>query len=548
IARAGAFSSVLIGLVVFVSFRSLPALALVFLPMGFGILWAFSLVPLTVGDFNLVTAFIVGIMFGLGVENSIYLVKDFQKELAHRGPEEALLETYLTTGPSVIISGLTTGFSLLLLTAVSTFRGFSEYGFIGFLAIMLIMASMFVVLPATLVLAQRAGLLAPYRTALPRVPRPRAPVTATLLAVLVAAAAFAALATRFDYNFHNFRFDRRKVGDSQQVRDRQNQVYAGSMSPGAVYVADDFAAADRLAAELAAAKARPGTTIGRVRSLRDLVPDARTLGDRHALLEEIRGELSGGWTRKVTDTDERRLIDDFRAWDEPAGALGVTDIPDSIRRPLLTKDGTGRVIVSIHPAVERMDARNAMSFGRELGGLPQVAGVVGPIGETVVFGEILRLVLDEGPRIVLMTLALVFAIVFAYQRSLGQTLLILFPLVAGVVLSLGVLAAAGLKLNFFNIIVIPSLLGMGVDSGVHYFRRWRMHGGDVMAAQRELFEPMSVANWTTAIGYGGMIFANHPGIRSIGYFAVIGALCAWVTNLFLFPGLLTWIARRRVPA
>lgn len=545
ITRAGTFSSVLIGLVVFVSFRSLPALLVVFLPMSVGILWAFALVPYTVGDFNLVTAFIVGIMFGLGVENAIYLVKDFQKALPRLGVEGALLETYLTTGPSVIISGLTTGFSLLLLTFVSTFRGFSEYGFIGFLAIMLIMTSMFAVLPVTLVLAERHRLLPPYARALAAAPGPRTALTWVLLVALVAAAGAAALGTRFDYNFHNFRFDRSKAGDSRQVRERQNKVYASSMSPGAVYVADDFVAVDALTGELAAAKAAPGSTVGRVRSLRDFVPAEPTLLQRRELLGEIGEELAGGWTRKIEDEDQRRLIDDFRAWQAPEGRLAIEELPEMIRRPLQTKDGAGRFIVSVHPTLERMDARNAMAFGDELSRLPPLPGVVGPIGETIVFGEILRLVLEEGPRVVFSTLALVFAIVFVYQRSLRDTLLILFPLVGGIVLSLGVLAAFGLKLNFFNIVVIPSLLGMGVDSGVHYFRRWRMHGGNVAAVQDELFEPMTLANWTTAIGYGGMLFANHPGIRSIGMFAVIGAMCAWVTNLYFFPGILEWIDRRR---
>jgi hypothetical protein len=89
-----------------------------------------------------------------------------------------------------------------------------------------------------------------------------------------------------------------------------------------------------------------------------------------------------------------------------------------IRRPLLTKDGSGRFIVSVHPTVERMDARNAMAFGDELSRMPPIPGVAGPIGETIVFGEILGLVLEEGPRVVFSTLALVFMIVFIYQRSL----------------------------------------------------------------------------------------------------------------------------------
>jgi len=74
------------------------------------------------------------------------------------------------------------------------------------------------------------------------------------------------------------------------------------------------------------------------------------------------------------------------------------------------------------------------------------------------------------------------------------------------------------------------------------YRRWRELEGDVPAVQRELFDPLSIANWTTMIGYSGMVFANHPGIRSIGIFACVGLLCIWITTLFLLPGMLTLVA------
>jgi hypothetical protein len=413
------------------------------------------------------------------------------------------------------------------------------------MAIFMIMLSMFVVLPPVLILSQRSGLLPPYRAAIVRPPLPRAPVTAVLFVLLLAAAVAAGRGTGFDYNFRNLQFDRKKVGDSQQVRDRQNQVYAASFAPGAVYVVDDFPAADRLGESLAASRRKPGSTIGRVRSLRDLVPPPDQLAERRMLLVDLSTELAGRWTERVKDADQRQLIDEFRAWKTPPGELKASDIPESVRRPFFAKDGSGKLILTIHPSADRKDARNAMAFASELYALPKIPGVVGPVGETVVFAEILRIVLAEGPKLVLLTLLLVFAIVFVYQRSLRETLIILFPLVGGVVFSLGILATFGLKLNFFNIVVIPSLLGMGVDSGVHYFRRWCRQGGDVAAVQKELFEPMTIANWTTAIGFGGMLFANHPGIRSIGLFAVIGCLCAWVTNLFLFPGILSRIMPRR---
>jgi len=160
----------------------------------------------------------------------------------------------------------------------------------------------------------------------------------------------------------------------------------------------------------------------------------------------------------------------------------------------------------------------------------------------VVFAEIIWIVTGEGLWLTLLTFGGVFLVVLGYRRSLKDTVWILLPLTGGVVLALGALAAAGLKLNFFNVVVIPALLGMGVDGGVHYYRRWRELGGNVSETQRELFDPLSIANWTTMIGYSGMVFANHPGIRSIGVFACVGLLCVWLTTLFLLPGMLVLVA------
>jgi predicted exporter len=37
------------------------------------------------------------------------------------------------------------------------------------------------------------------------------------------------------------------------------------------------------------------------------------------------------------------------------------------------------------------------------------------------------------------------------------------------------------------------------------------------------------------MGYSGMMFASHPGLRSIGLFAILGMACIWLVSLVLFP-------------
>ena len=104
--------------------------------------------------------------------------------------------------------------------------------------------------------------------------------------------------------------------------------------------------------------------------------------------------------------------------------------------------------------------------------------------------------------------------------------------------------ALGWKLNFLNIVVLPAMIG--VDDGVHYYRRWDESGRDSARTYREMFEPLTVTTLTTIMGYGGLT-AHHPELRSTGSLGVLGLVCRWLTALKLLPGLLSWRYRRTDP-
>jgi predicted exporter len=90
------------------------------------------------------------------------------------------------------------------------------------------------------------------------------------------------------------------------------------------------------------------------------------------------------------------------------------------------------------------------------------------------------------------------------------------------------------------------LIGLGEDHGVHYYRRWKELGGDTRTTHRELLGPLTACTLTTMTGYSGMAFASHPGLRSIGLFAILGMACIWLTSLVLFPAILEG-RRRGIP-
>jgi predicted RND superfamily exporter protein len=110
------------------------------------------------------------------------------------------------------------------------------------------------------------------------------------------------------------------------------------------------------------------------------------------------------------------------------------------------------------------------------------------------------------------------------------------------------MAVSGLKLNFFNVVIIPALIGMGVDHGVHYYRRWQELDKNTVAIHQELFGPLTTCTVTTMMGYFGMMFSNQAGLQSIGKIACLGLGCIWLTSLVLLPGILTLTSKKAAKA
>ena len=59
------------------------------------------------------------------------------------------------------------------------------------------------------------------------------------------------------------------------------------------------------------------------------------------------------------------------------------------------------------------------------------------------------------------------AILWLLWRRVGDVLLVLIPLFLGAVLTGAVMVLLDVPLNFFNVVVIPLIMGAGVDSGIH---------------------------------------------------------------------------------
>jgi predicted RND superfamily exporter protein len=102
------------------------------------------------------------------------------------------------------------------------------------------------------------------------------------------------------------------------------------------------------------------------------------------------------------------------------------------------------------------------------------------------------------------------------------------------------MVVTGLAFNYTNIIALPLLLGIGVDSGIHIVQRAR-EGSSVSV--RALLRSSTIratilSAVTTIAGFGSLAFSAHPGTASLGLVLTIGLLMMLLTTVILLPALL----------
>ncbi|RMG38926.1 MAG: hypothetical protein D6725_06405 [Planctomycetota bacterium] len=149
----------------------------------------------------------------------------------------------------------------------------------------------------------------------------------------------------------------------------------------------------------------------------------------------------------------------------------------------------------------------------------------------------------DWPTVALATLITISAVAAVLDfHAVVDMVLALLPPVAGAVLMLGLLDRVGVSLNPANLIVMPLVLGIGVDDGVHVLHDFRARlGGDRLSAST--FNAIVLTSLTSMIGFGSMMLSAHRGLYSVGLVLVVGVGSCLFISLVLLPAALQLLPR-----
>lgn len=549
----GGWGLLFIFLIVLAYFRSAWAAFILFPPLLAGVSIGTGLVTLIEGKFNIVAIFLILVVFGVGIEFGIHLWARMLQERKSKDMKESLRVTWRTTGRATITSvvALITGFALLTL---SSFQGFAQFGRVAIIMLLTTAGCFLLLMPSWIVAAESLRKFKAWKPSLADSIWQKAVaggfrsfniaksmrITSILIALL--GAPLVALFFRFDYTYKESTKNLHNPPSRQSI----STAFGGkALKPTAVAVFDNQEQAAAFMEEYEAHRDEY-PNIAQMRGLPTFLPSDQK--ERIQKLQEISDDIEGSWLNKVEDEQIRDALRDIKdkAYDfEP---YGIEVLPPEIKEPFIAADDSGDAIVFVYDILGPTDGKKSMRFADDLRQFLDRQDL-DPIvsGEGLIFADVIRRVTGEGPWLVLGMFVLVFIICWIDFRSWNFALVTVSPVIFGFVMTALILVLLDIDINFFNMVAIASLGVMVVDNSIHLFHRYLGYRkmNDPLAVTKSSFavSPTIVACTLTSIsGYFGMVVANHTGIASLGFAAVLGLVCCLISAVVFFPA---WLARMK---
>lgn len=522
-------------------YQLVPVIA-VFLPMLISTLVAFWFCAFFFDGLNVVTSFLFAIIFGLGVDIGIHLItRFFQDRRAHVPIDEIHRNVVKKTGVSCAIGIFTTVASFYILT-INDFRGFSEFGWIAGNGLVIALISYLLFFPPLLLLIDRWSLF-PVREVHPEKIESKQkwiPFAKPLLATLV----FLSVISLVDLQGLSFEWDfsrlQLKLPHREVQKDLLQETNGRVNSPAAYLVANEVEARKlRQVIRERQENDAEGTTVQFYRSYYDMIPFDQE--EKMALLKEIKAMLDDD-ALNVVKEDQKKLLGEMKEAISQTKLLTEKDIPNEVHEVFWGNTGdlsSSLAYVMPLPDLQLGNGTIAKEFYEDVHQISTLGKDFYALSDSIVFAEVLQTLFNDSRQAIVLALVVIMLMIGIHFRNLKLTGFVFLGLGCGLIWMLGLMAALHLKLNFYNMIIIPAMIGMGVDNSVHVVHRFIEEGRDNMIhTLRTSGGAALMASLTTMFGYGGLCFTRHPGLESIGMMALVGMGTCLIGSLVLMPLLL----------
>jgi hopanoid biosynthesis associated RND transporter like protein HpnN len=580
-----------------IGFRGLRYPILGNLVLLVGMAWSFGFTTFAVGHLNILSVSFAAMLIGIGIDYStVYLLRYL--ECRHEGQDasRAVVETAGSVGTGILTAAISSSVAFFC-AMLTDFAGVAELGIIAGGGILICTVAAFVVLPAVLAAADRRRgshkLPTPLESRWLRALTTRYPAwVAVLSSMAIAGISTYAFHVKYDYNLLHLQA---KGLESVEVQKRifdqsdNSLLFAVSLADSpqqvlelkhkfeslpTVHHVEELAAilprfpeedtqllVQGISAQLASlpARAQPPAEVDPSLIGRELERIEKALESIRAPLASAAGAQIGAFLDRLSDlgqAEQMRLLRDYQAQmsaDLLARLQGLAAIaspepvsPSDLTPALVQRfiSPQGKWLLQVYPKSQIWDIEPLEKFIADVRSVdPEATGT--PL-QTYEASKAIKRSYETAGIYALIAVCVLLLIDF---RNLRDCLLALLPPLAGTALMFGVLGMYHIDLNPANLIVLPLVVGLGVDGGVHVihdFRSQKQKGRYSPSAS--VINAILVNSTTTMVGFGSMMIAAHRGLYSLGLVLTIGVGTCLLVSIILVPALLTLISSRRAAA
>ncbi|MGZ5575486.1 MAG: MMPL family transporter [Methylobacter sp.] len=583
---SGLLSLVLVFAIQWVGLRSVKLLITTYIVLVMGLILTAGFAAITVGHLNVISIAFASLYIGLGVDYAIHICLHYREGKANGlSNTEAILDSIRDVGSSLFLCALATAIGFFAFIPTD-YAGVSELGiisgggiFIGLVISLTVLPALFSVFSVNNVQPIRSPLTPAFIITFPF----RFSTSIRIVSILLGiGACFVLTGLTFDYNPINLRDP-----NSESVLAIKELLKSKTDSPFALTaLADNLEDADKITAQL---KQQP--SVHETITLTNFV--AKDQDEKLATIEDLNLMLGGQLKNfdSILDTANQQaalvkfnealkkaiiekspnvpqqtlqqLQQRIEAFMKQADAtqtptasyvqleknilgllpftierlrtslmatpFGLDDLPLEIKSHWISATGLYRVLIM--PEKDQNRPENLKEFVTQVqtvddsvSGLP----IINQAGGDAIVKAFINAFSGAFMAIVMLLLLM--------YRSVRKTLLVIMPLLLAALLTGATNVLLDNPFNFANIIALPLLLGMGIDSSILIMHRHHSSSGeDENLLQSSTTRGIIFSSITTLCSFSSLAFTAHQGMASMGLVLAIGLTFTVMCSLIVLP-------------
>ena len=558
---AAALSTVFLVLVVALGVRSwVLTLGMVSL-VAIGSLWTHALAMITVGQYNTLSLAFLVMFFGLGVDFGLHYGLAVREASPH---SNAVGQAVRNTGVALLLSAMTTALAFLSFTPTE-YRGLGELGVIsagGMLVAIFLTLTLLPALFGWLGLPDQgtAG------SSEWKIKWPSVRVALVLWVILGIAGALKARDASFDYSVAGLR-----DLDTPAMTLLEQLQRAGFSTDYSISTLVEPSIIPDLKPALLALDA-----VGYVASIEDFLPDIGALNREERLSElrlaldrladfpplepaMVRAQLAGLDRQPSLAADVRELVTELATYDDQklldldqnmrqalsgwrgelapllsSTAPQLADLSPELRGRWIMPDGRYRL--EIGPALPTHNREGLDYFVNEVRRVVDNGG-----GRAVIEHGVGGVVVRAFTEASLLALVGIAALLALYYRGFVMPVVVIIPLGLTTVLTFAVMEIIGLSLNMANVLVVPLIFGLGIDSAIHVAHRYQTLGSMERLMRSSTPRAVLLSAVTTVATFASLMTSAHRGAASLGQLLTIAIPIMVLVTFSLVPVLMEYL-------